>query len=72
MPQLISSYCSLLLDGRVEPDVKEELRPAIWGAMEVVNIDALKAMSEGMGRDERAVWDSLYKEWRRLKGRYGT
>lgn len=68
MPQLLAYFCGLQLNGKMAAEVREALRPAIWSMMEIVDIEALRAMSEGMGRDERAVWGSLYGDWKRLGG----
>lgn len=68
VPQLLAYYCVLQLNGKMAAEVREALRPGIWSMMEIVDIEALRAMSESMERDERAVWGSLYGEWKRLGG----
>ena len=66
MPQLLTYFCSLQLSGKLSAEVKDTLRPGLWVVMDVVYLDTMRAMNAGMGRDERALWGSLYGEWKRF------
>ncbi|OCK75692.1 hypothetical protein K432DRAFT_361651 [Lepidopterella palustris CBS 459.81] len=68
IPSLIVWFCKCLLSGRLEPKVRERLMPGVWACLETVEMEALKAMSSGLGSNERAIWRGLYAEWRRTSG----
>jgi hypothetical protein len=34
--------------------------------MDVVDMNTMRIMNAGMGKDERALWGSLYGEWKRF------
>lgn len=62
-------YCTLQLQGSVTPEIGEKLKIGLWAMMEVVDIEAMRGMNAGMGREERVVWGALYAEWNRT-GRF--
>ena len=66
MPQLLTYYCSLQLSGKLSTEAKDALRPGLWAMMDVVDMNAMRAMNAAMGKDERALWGSLYGEWKRF------
>jgi len=66
VPQLLTYYCCLQLNGKLSADVKDALRPGLWTMMDVVDMNTMRAMNAGMGKDERALWGSLYGEWKRF------
>ncbi|KAL8661726.1 MAG: hypothetical protein Q9202_005348 [Teloschistes flavicans] len=67
---LISTYCSELLKGRLEPEVRKQLQVGIWKVLDVIPQETLRVMNAGMGKAERAVWKGIYGEWKR-DGRHG-
>lgn len=68
---LLSSFCRYHLNGRLEPDVREKLMPAIWEMIGVSTLDrpSLDAMFAGLARSEKEVWTGLWAEWERVNGR---
>lgn len=63
IPYLLMHFCSLHLVGRMTSEIRKGLLPGIWACIELVPREALRGMNSGMGRDERAVWASLWAEW---------
>ena len=66
VPQLLTYYCCLQLSGKLSADVKDALRPGLWAMMDVVDMNMMRVMNAGMGKDERALWGTLYGEWKRF------
>lgn len=66
VPLVLMQYCSLQLRGKVAEGVRERLQPGLWAAMDVVGIEAMRAMSAGMDAAGRAVWRGVYAEWNRF------
>ncbi|KAL8688769.1 MAG: hypothetical protein Q9218_005403 [Villophora microphyllina] len=62
---LISTYCSELLKGRLEPEVHKQLQTGMWKVLDVIPQETLRVMNAGMGKAERAVWRGIYGDWRR-------
>lgn len=62
-------YCTLQLQASIPAEMREKLKPGLWSMMEVVDIEAMRGMNAGMGRDERVIWGSIYGEWMRF-GRF--
>jgi len=67
-PLLLAHYCALLLHGWMAAEARAALRPGVWALVESVDGEGLQAMSDSLGRDERAVWGAVYGEWRRVRG----
>ncbi|KAK3055409.1 hypothetical protein LTS18_011809, partial [Coniosporium uncinatum] len=68
---LLAEFCSLSLKGRLMPGVRRALIPGIWAAMECVDKVGMRALSEGLDGKGRAIWGSLFGEWRRSGGGAG-
>ncbi|KIV99441.1 hypothetical protein, variant [Verruconis gallopava] len=66
---ILLHYCTLQLQGSTPSEVAEKLKIGLWAIMEVVNIETMRGMNAGMGREERIVWGALFAEWNRL-GRF--
>jgi hypothetical protein len=66
IPYILMHYCSLQLTGMLEGAMKEEVKRGIWSCMDIVDLEGMRALSEGIGRDERVMWASLFKEWQRF------
>lgn len=66
VPQLLTYYCCLQLSGKLSAQVKDALRPGLWAMMDVVDMNTMRAMNASMGKDERALWGSLYGEWKKF------
>ncbi|KAL8994716.1 MAG: hypothetical protein Q9169_005380 [Polycauliona sp. 2 TL-2023] len=62
---LIMTYCECLLQGRLEKEVREGLRPGIWAVLDVVSQETMRVMNAGMDKAGRAIWKGMYEEWRR-------
>jgi hypothetical protein len=43
--------------------MKDEVKKGIWSCMDIVDLEGMRALSEGVGRDERVIWASVYQEW---------
>jgi nucleolar pre-ribosomal-associated protein 2 len=68
VPYLLMHFCSLHLLGRMSAEVRKAVLPGIWACIEIVPRELLRGMNASMGRDERAVWASLWGEWCRVHG----
>jgi Urb2/Npa2 family len=68
VPYILMHFCSMQLAGRMTPEVRKALLPGIWACIEIVPREKLRGMSATMGRDDRAVWTSLWSEWCRIHG----
>jgi nucleolar pre-ribosomal-associated protein 2 len=68
VPYLLMHFCGLHLVGRMSAEVRKAVLPGIWACIEIVPREVLRGMSASMGRDERAVWASLWGEWCRVHG----
>lgn len=68
VPILMAAYCTAQLHGKMAPKVKDALMPGLWSCMETVEMDAWRAMSERMKESERAIWQSVWEEWKRVGG----
>jgi nucleolar pre-ribosomal-associated protein 2 len=66
IPYILMHYCSLQLTGTLEGAMKEEVKRGVWSCMDVVDLEGMRALSEGIGRDERVMWASLFREWERV------
>ena len=71
VPYVLMHFCSLHLVGSMAPDIRKAVLPGIWACIEVVPRERLRGMNASMGRDERAIWSSLWAEWRRVNGHAG-
>jgi hypothetical protein len=68
VPHLLAHYCSLSLAGTLGWGAREDLMDGLFTCIDIVPRERLRAMNAGMGRDERAVWRSLWADWRRDRG----
>jgi hypothetical protein len=66
IPYILMHYCSLQLTGTLEGTMKEEVRKGVWSCMDVVDLEGMRALSEGIGRDERVMWAALFRDWERF------
>lgn len=64
---LLQSYCQVMLDGYIAPDVKEKLLPGLYAVMNAMDVEVMRGLNAAMGESQRAVWKDLYAEW----GRFG-
>jgi hypothetical protein len=65
VPEILAHFCRMHLVGSLYSDVREELLPAMWECIAMVPMEGLRVMNATLGRDERAIWKSLWVEWRR-------
>ena len=63
---LLTEFCQAQLRGRLQPEVRKRLMPGIYSAINVVSEDGLRAMNAAMDGSTRALWKSLYDDWRRF------
>ncbi|KAB2576375.1 hypothetical protein DBV05_g4954 [Lasiodiplodia theobromae] len=66
VPALIASFCTCTLQGRIDPDTRAALMPALYACADVVGIEALRAMNAGLGAGERAIWRGVYADWKKF------
>ncbi|EOD44744.1 Nucleolar 27S pre-rRNA processing Urb2/Npa2 [Neofusicoccum parvum] len=67
VPALIASFCTLTLHGgRIGPETRAALMPALYACADVVGIEALRAMNAGLAAGERAVWRGVYADWKKF------
>ena len=67
MQYLLASYCEYQLEGKLQPGMKEALRPALWVVLDCVEQGTLRAMGASMRDAERSVFRALYGEYNRAK-----
>lgn len=68
-PSLLTHFCASQLAGSLHPDLRSQLLPGLWACINVVSEEGLGVMNDAMGRDVRALWHSLYAEYKRTKDR---
>ncbi|KAF1815230.1 hypothetical protein P152DRAFT_512496 [Eremomyces bilateralis CBS 781.70] len=68
---IVMQFCRDALDARLGPAVRDALIPGIFAAIDIVPASTLKAMNDEMDSTGRAIWHSLYDEWRRVSGGRG-
>lgn len=66
---VILQFCSGQLSGRMSPEMRSAILPGMYACIDVVEMDALRAMNAGMDSGMRAVWKGLYGEWKRATER---
>lgn len=66
VPVVLMQYCTNQLTGRLKPEVRAALTPGLYAVMDVVGLEAMRAMNAGMDASTRAVWSTLYREWKRF------
>ena len=67
MPSLISEYCSCSLVGKLQPEMKTKLDPALWVVLDVIEPEVMKSMNESMDEDSQSIFRALYGEYKRSK-----
>lgn len=65
------TYCECQLKGRLEKEVREQLKPGLWAVLDVIPQEVMRVMNIAMGKEGRVVWKAVYSEWRREKGGNG-
>ncbi|KAK7529558.1 Urb2/Npa2 family-domain-containing protein [Phyllosticta citribraziliensis] len=63
---LIATFCAAQLAGRISPESRAALMPALYACADVVGVEGMRAMNAGMGAAERAIWKGVYADWRRF------
>ncbi|KAF1989952.1 hypothetical protein K402DRAFT_244185 [Aulographum hederae CBS 113979] len=69
MTNVLARYCSLQLQGTLDPKVRTGLMPGIWSVMGTVEVEHMRAMRAGLGQAEREVWGGLFEDWKGGKKR---
>ncbi|KAF2873807.1 Urb2/Npa2 family-domain-containing protein [Massariosphaeria phaeospora] len=71
---LLASFSRNLLNGRLDPRVREKLMPGVWEVVGVAGMDqeALDAMFAGLDSSTKDVWRGVWSEWKRIHGRRQT
>ncbi|KAL9074531.1 MAG: hypothetical protein Q9157_004367 [Trypethelium eluteriae] len=66
MQGVLMEFCRAQLRGRLQPQVRRRLMPGLYATIAVVSEDGLRAMNASMDSSTRALWKSLYDDWRRF------
>ncbi|KAF2137524.1 uncharacterized protein K452DRAFT_361875 [Aplosporella prunicola CBS 121167] len=66
VPAIIVQFCACALQGRIGPEVRAALMPALYACADVVGIEALRAMNAGMDASARAIWRGVYSDWKKF------
>lgn len=61
---LLQTYCQVMLDGSITPDVKEKLLPGLYAVMNATDVEVMRALNTAMDASQRAIWKDLYAEWK--------
>ena len=70
LPYVIMEYCDCQLKGRLLPDMKMALNQGLYAVLAVMSQEAMRTMNEAMNESARAIWKTLYEDYRRF-GRNG-
>lgn len=70
LPYLIMEYCTSQLTGKLSPQMKAALEPALHAVLAVMTPEIMRTMNAALRESERVVWKALYEDWRRV-GRSG-
>lgn len=46
-------------------ELSDGIKPGLWSCMDIVDLEGMRGMNDGMGRDERVLWGKLYGDWKR-------
>ncbi|KAL9026555.1 MAG: hypothetical protein Q9196_004796 [Gyalolechia fulgens] len=68
---VVMTYCECQLKGRLEKEVREQLKPGLWAMLDVIPQEVMRVMNGAMGKEGRGVWKAVYSEWRRERGGSG-
>ncbi|KAK7547828.1 Urb2/Npa2 family-domain-containing protein [Phyllosticta citricarpa] len=63
---LIATFCAAQLAGRIAPESRAAIMPALYACADVVGVEGMRAMNAGMSAAERAIWKGVYADWRRF------
>ncbi|KAF2188933.1 hypothetical protein K469DRAFT_626674 [Zopfia rhizophila CBS 207.26] len=68
---LLSTFCRCMLNGRLQPEVREKVMPGMWEVLTVAGMDmeGLRAMDAGLDKGTKEVWRGVWGEWRGRGGR---
>ncbi|KAL8934781.1 MAG: hypothetical protein Q9216_005735 [Gyalolechia sp. 2 TL-2023] len=65
---LVMTYCECQLKGRLEKEVREQMKPGLWAALDAIPQEVMRVMNSALGKEGRGVWKAVYSEWRRDRG----
>jgi nucleolar pre-ribosomal-associated protein 2 len=68
VPYILAHFCGLHLIGRLSPEVRKATMPGIFACIEAVPREGLRGMNAGMGKEDRAIWNTLWADWSRSRG----
>jgi nucleolar pre-ribosomal-associated protein 2 len=63
---VVREYTLCQLGGRVSPKVKSALMPGLYAVLDAMSRDGMRAMNAAMDSSSRAVFKSLYDDYRRF------
>ncbi|MCJ1313851.1 hypothetical protein MMC25_007531 [Agyrium rufum] len=64
---VVMEFCVSQLYGRLEPGMRQALNPGLWVIMDAMNQDIMRTVNSAfLDAGERAIWKSLYEDWRRF------
>ena len=63
---VLMEFCRAQLNGRLRTEVRKRLMPGLYAVIGVASEDGLRAMNASMDPSTRALWKSLYDDWRRF------
>ncbi|KAF2734087.1 hypothetical protein EJ04DRAFT_467218 [Polyplosphaeria fusca] len=68
---LLGAFCRFLLNGRLDPLVREKLMPGIWETISVASMDrdALDSMFAGLDKSSKDVWKGVWEEHTKTQGK---
>jgi nucleolar pre-ribosomal-associated protein 2 len=71
IPYVLAHLCAMHLVGHIPPELRRAVLPGVWVCVEAVPREGLRGMNASLGRDDRAIWASLWAEWSRTHGQMG-
>lgn len=60
---ILVEYCVCQLRGRINSEMKAALMPGLYACMDVMSVEAMRAMNAGMDSSASAIWQGLYRDW---------
>ncbi|RMZ78086.1 hypothetical protein DV737_g4005, partial [Chaetothyriales sp. CBS 132003] len=64
MQYLVMEYARCTLDGEIQVEVKEKLVVGMYIVLDAMGRDVMRAMNAAMDASSRAIFKSLYDDWR--------
>ena len=69
---LVGEYCECQLKGRLSPEMKAALNPGLYAVFAIMPQEVMRNLNAAMGSPNRAIFKTLYEDYKRLGQWNGT